>query len=277
VAQALNFFLYTAGAGPELKNGGMAVTAGQYGTWTPIGAEQTASGYDVAWKDPSTGQYTVWGTDSSGNYSSSPIPVAFATDVSLQSIETIFHQDLNGDGVIGLPAHASPATPGLAGANLGLATFNGTTLVLQGSPKFDGQIIGFTGDGTLASSDQIDLRGMNYNSVHSNFDSTTGILALGNDSAAMHIQFIGHYSQDNFRFADDSGGGTIIYGISTFAQPSPHANDTDTQIAGSSQIGVSATAAQDTFIFAPNLARLPLQISTPQRTQSRSTGRSLQT
>ena len=44
------------------------MTAGEFGGWTPIGAVQTASGYDVAWKDASAGLYTVWSTDSNGNY-----------------------------------------------------------------------------------------------------------------------------------------------------------------------------------------------------------------
>ena len=39
--------------------------------WAPIGAVQTASGYDVAWKDPGTDKYTVWTTDNNGNYLSS--------------------------------------------------------------------------------------------------------------------------------------------------------------------------------------------------------------
>ena len=45
-----------------------AVTAGEFGGWTPIGAEQTRSGYDVAWKIAGANQYTVWNTDSNGNY-----------------------------------------------------------------------------------------------------------------------------------------------------------------------------------------------------------------
>ena len=47
-----NFFLdaSAAGSGPELKYAGAAVVAGQFGAWTPIGAEQTATGYEVAWK-----------------------------------------------------------------------------------------------------------------------------------------------------------------------------------------------------------------------------------
>ena len=68
--------------------------------WTPIGAEQTASGYEVAWKIAGADQYTVWNTDSSGNYISS-IGVVSGASTALQSLETSFHQDLNGDGVIG--------------------------------------------------------------------------------------------------------------------------------------------------------------------------------
>src|ERR1700736_553753 len=45
-----NFFLdsISSGSGPELKYAGTAVVAGQFGAWAPIGAEQTAGGYDVA-------------------------------------------------------------------------------------------------------------------------------------------------------------------------------------------------------------------------------------
>ena len=46
-----HFFLYdSSGSGPSLKYGGMDAVAGQFGAWAPIGAEQTASGYEVAWK-----------------------------------------------------------------------------------------------------------------------------------------------------------------------------------------------------------------------------------
>ena len=36
--------------------------------WSYIGAEQTASGYQVALRMPGADQYTVWNTDSNGNY-----------------------------------------------------------------------------------------------------------------------------------------------------------------------------------------------------------------
>ena len=69
----------------------------------PIGAEQTASGYEVAWKVTGADQYQVWNTDNSGNYLSSAFDVVSGTSAALQSFETSFQQDLNGDGSIGLP------------------------------------------------------------------------------------------------------------------------------------------------------------------------------
>ena len=80
------------------------MVAGQFGSWTPIGAEQTASGYEVAWKVAGADQYTVWNTDSSGNYVSNTSAWCPGTAPALESLETSFQQDLNGDGTIG-PRH----------------------------------------------------------------------------------------------------------------------------------------------------------------------------
>ena len=63
----------------------------------PIGAEQTASGYEVAWKVTGADQYQVWNTDNSGNFVSSA-GVVSGTSAALESFETSFQQDLNGDG-----------------------------------------------------------------------------------------------------------------------------------------------------------------------------------
>ena len=70
-----NFFLdsISTGTGPSLKYGGAAYAAGQFGAWAPIGTEQTASGYEIAWKMPGADLYTVWNTDSNGNYVSDTI------------------------------------------------------------------------------------------------------------------------------------------------------------------------------------------------------------
>jgi len=107
-----NYFMYANGTanGPELKYDGAAFVAGQFGpSWTPIGAEQTATGYEVAWKLAGADEYTVWNTDSSGNYVSQNISGVSGTSQALESAETSFHQDLNGDGVIGASATASSA------------------------------------------------------------------------------------------------------------------------------------------------------------------------
>ena len=108
-----NFFLYPVGgsSGPELKYAGADVVAGEFGGWAPIGAEPTASGYEIAWKVTGADQYTIWNTDSNGNYISFSAVVSGA-DNSLKSIETSFHQDLNGDGVIGPTVAASIAGVG---------------------------------------------------------------------------------------------------------------------------------------------------------------------
>jgi serralysin len=109
-----NYFLNAigGGAGPELSYHGAAVTAGQFAPYTPIGAEQVAGGgYDVAWKDPGSGLYIIWSLDSSGNYVTHLVAGVLGNDTTLESYETVFHQDLNGDHVIGIP---SPQSLGVA-------------------------------------------------------------------------------------------------------------------------------------------------------------------
>ncbi|MET4119733.1 serralysin [Bradyrhizobium sp. JR1.5] len=94
------------GTGPELVFSGAPVTVGMWPGWAPIGAEQTGSGYDVAWKNASTGQYNIWTTASNGNYTATPLSFVSGSNAALQSYESIFHQDLNGDGIIGVPSAA---------------------------------------------------------------------------------------------------------------------------------------------------------------------------
>src|SRR5580692_1956135 len=97
-----NFFLdsVSSGSGPELKYAGAAAVAGQFGAMTPIAATQTATGYEVAGKVTGTNQFEVWTTDNNGNYVSDTGVISGTSNV-LEALETAFHQDLNGDGVIG--------------------------------------------------------------------------------------------------------------------------------------------------------------------------------
>jgi predicted metallo-beta-lactamase superfamily hydrolase len=122
----------SSGAGPSLKYQGASFVAGQFGQWTPIGAEQTTSGYEVAWKVTGADQYTVWSTDSNGNYTSNIINTVAGTDPTLVSLETSFHQDLNGDGVIG-PATTQPSQTVIEAFGSTSLTEVGTTFYLDDS------------------------------------------------------------------------------------------------------------------------------------------------
>ena len=125
------FYGSFAGTGPELKYAGSPVAAGQFGTWTPIGAEQTASGYEVAWKFPSSDQYTVWNTDSNGSFGSNTGAVSGTSSI-LESLESSFHQDLNGDGLIGVPAFQELSSKRLdrpSWCRLALITFSTASVV----------------------------------------------------------------------------------------------------------------------------------------------------
>ena len=217
------------GSGPALQYAGAYVTAGEFGSWTPIGAVQTASGYDVAWKMAGANQYTVWVTDSSGNAISNLSGPLSGTSTTLESLEFTFNQDLNGDGVIGLyaapgttlqignPLAGIPATIGtgatleLAAADTGSVTFASSkgTLVLDHSSTFSGQIFGFTGDGTLSGSDQIDMKDINFSTVQVSY--TNGVLTVQDGVDTANLNFSGSYVMANFSFADDGSGGTIVY------------------------------------------------------------------
>jgi serralysin len=127
----------------------------------------------------------------------------------------------------------------------GQTTFDGATLTLGQPSTFSGQLVSFTGDGTLTGSDQIDLHGLSYNLVRFNFDSSSGKLSASDGSTTASLQFIGHYSQDSFHFADDGNGGTLL-----IAATSPGQTAAATE--------VSNVAAHDTFVFAPNFGQLTL-------------------
>src|SRR5262249_45133675 len=98
-----HYYLYdSTSAGPSFK----MIGAGDYvarmsGTWSPIGAEKTSTGYEVAWKLAGTDSYLVWNTDNNVNFISLPSATFFPYTTLFRS-ESSFHQDLNGDGQIGV-------------------------------------------------------------------------------------------------------------------------------------------------------------------------------
>ena len=126
------FFEGSGGSVPELKYSGAAVTAGEFGGWVPIGSVQTASGYDIAWEIPGANQYTAWTTDSSGNYLSNIFGAVPGNSPALESLESTFNQDLNDDGVIGLPTKVIQTDTSLLQQRTSLAEI-GTNYFLEGS------------------------------------------------------------------------------------------------------------------------------------------------
>ena len=99
-----HYYLNSPGGGTSLllKQGGAAFAAGSAGGWVPIGAEKTSSGYQVVWKISGADQYSVWNTDSNGNYIANAIGVVSEASATLLQFETSFQQDFNGDGSIGI-------------------------------------------------------------------------------------------------------------------------------------------------------------------------------
>ena len=88
----------SGGTGPLLEYQGSYVTAGQFGSATiPVGATKTAGGYEVAWS-LGGGQFIVWNTDATGNFSSAATGAIAGQSFTLEDLEVTFGEDLNGDG-----------------------------------------------------------------------------------------------------------------------------------------------------------------------------------
>jgi hypothetical protein len=110
---------------------------------------------------------------------------------------------------------ASGTSLEIASASSEDVTFQSSTghLTLDNPSSFTGVISGFTGDGTLAGSDQIDLKGIDYHSASftESYDAANDTLSVsdGTDSATLH--FTGSYQAANFNFTTDGHGGTIVY------------------------------------------------------------------
>ncbi|MGY3144566.1 hypothetical protein ACVWYQ_001565 [Bradyrhizobium sp. USDA 3397] len=153
----------STGSGPTLKDNGVQFVKGSDGTWTPIGAEKTATGYVVAWKETSTGQYTAWNTDNNGNYVShvssltgSPDGGSVSgTDSGLKSLETSFHQDLNGDGQVGTSTATTPTSPTPTTGKV-VESAGVTSLVESGGKYY---LNGSTGTGPTLKDNGVDFVG----------------------------------------------------------------------------------------------------------------------
>jgi autotransporter passenger strand-loop-strand repeat protein len=208
-----NFSLFAVGtlSGPELQINSAPVVAGvTIGPWVPIGAVQTATGYDVAFKDPGDDEFTVWATNGSGNYVSNLTGGAVSgTSAALENLELVFHQDLNGDGVIGPTTIPAGATVEIPSAYSGTVRFGASTgtLQLDNSSSFSGTVAGMTGQ------DKIDLRNINFSTLHAlTYTRTTSetTLHITDGTHSANIALLGNYLASTFVASSDGHGGTDI-------------------------------------------------------------------
>jgi hypothetical protein len=125
--------LNPSGGGLLLELGGSVVTAGSLGGWTPVGAEKTATGYEVAWNlvgSPGNDTYTVWNTDSNGNYTSSAVGLVSGQNFSLEDLNPVW-----GENVSGAPSLSEVLVTNPGAADLSHQTQN-TTVNLGANGAF---------------------------------------------------------------------------------------------------------------------------------------------
>jgi Ca2+-binding RTX toxin-like protein len=231
-----NFYVGNASTGynAELKFGGVAQVVDPTGLVAPLGAEKTATGYQVVWSLGS-GQYSIWTTDNNGN-ETSYLHVS-GTSSMLKGLETTFLQDLNGDGVINTTSTVldvsskavltlsnmsqsatieAGATLELTGAVSGAITFAGTTgtLTLDHASQFTGKIYGLSGNGDPSSSDILDLKDISFGSAtRASYSGGTsgGVLTVSDaQNHIAHITLAGDYTHSTFNLSSDGNGGTLV-------------------------------------------------------------------
>ena len=163
-----------------------------------------------------------------------------------------------------------------ASSNSATIDFQGTTgkLIIDQPSSFTGQIQGFTGDGTLSGSDQIDLSGINHDSSGFTDSYSDGTLTVSDGTNTANIHFTGTYNESNFSFASDGHGGTIVYdppagasaqtatepvtvdngasqGESSVITPAANSPNGTTVTATSADQTLTGMGSNDTFVFGP--------------------------
>ena len=73
-------------------------------------------------------------------------------------------------------------------------------LKLDNPSTFSGTINNFSGNGTLSSSDQIDLKGINFSSVHDTYSN--GVLTVTDGTHTDKLDFNGSYTLANFELRE---------------------------------------------------------------------------
>jgi 20S proteasome alpha/beta subunit len=253
LTQVGNNVYLDGGSGPELKFGGAAYVAGQWGAWTPYAAVNTATGYDVAWKADAN-HYTVWSADSKGNWIQDLINTASGSSTAFQSIETTFKQDLNGDGVIGVPTTATTSTTTVTtltqlGNNVYLDGGSGPELKFGGAAYVAGQWGAWTPYAAVKTATGYEVAwkaDANHYTVWSadsngNWISDIILNVSGSSSALESIETT---------FKQDLNGDGVI-GVPVAA----------IHLASNGPTIVTAAMVQDSFVFLPNFGQVTLASS----------------
>ena len=159
--------------------------------------------------DTLTITYIAQINDGSGSVGSQPLTITIVGDIGAHTI-------------------ASGAALELGNSVESGVTFLGSTgiLTLDDPSSFSGSISGFSGNGTLAGSDQIDLKGINYNSsaFSESYNSATETLSVSDGTNSAILHFNGTYSSANFSFVSDGSDGTIVYDPPAPSRPDAIAN-----------------------------------------------------
>lgn len=140
------------GFGPEVTLNGSPLTAGQFAGWSPVAAEKTTAGYQLAMYASATNQFIIWTLDNNGSYVTNSASMS-GTSTALEIYENSFHQDLNGDGTVGIPSSAGTVIEAAGATKLvqvgsnyflnAVSGGSGPEVFLNGSPLAAGQFAGW--------------------------------------------------------------------------------------------------------------------------------------
>ena len=130
-----SFFINYGGANLQILYGGSYAGAGQFDSWTPVGAEQTVGGNVVMWKNGVADQYLVWSADAGGNFMWQSSGTMSASSAVMQALEATLQQDFNSNGF------ASRSTVEATGATI-LSNVAGY-LLLDAAGALSGPLLSF--------------------------------------------------------------------------------------------------------------------------------------
>ena len=202
--------------------------------------------------------------------------VAFSngtTTITLQVLGNDSNWHLQSDGHGGTTVFDPPLTTidsgtsyeitGASAESVTFANVSSTTgaLVLDDSSEFIGFVTGFTGDGTLANSDSIDLKDIAFSSQTTasyieNSDSTGWTLTLSDGMHTANLNFAGADGLQSFTLSDDGSGGTMI--INPQAKPADGAPSGTAVISGNQILDVEAPSTANIVFASAEAATLKL-------------------